>query len=59
MDIFEPFVSTKNEGVGLGLSIVKKIIEQHNAIITANNDSGAVFTITFEAVSASNKRLAA
>ncbi len=58
-DLFEPFVTTKNEGVGLGLSIVKRLIEQHKGTIEAANDNGAIFTITFPSLTASNKRLAA
>ncbi len=33
-------------GSGLGLSIVKAIIERHGGSITAHNDGGAVFVIT-------------
>jgi signal transduction histidine kinase len=36
-------------GSGLGLSIVKAIIERHGGTITARNDGGAVFEITLPA----------
>ena len=32
-------------GSGLGLSIVKAIVEQHGGTVTAHNDGGAVFEI--------------
>lgn len=46
-DIFEPFVSSKDHsGMGVGLNIAKKIIEEQNGVITAyNEDNGAVFEI--------------
>src|SRR5262245_52173332 len=45
--IFEPFVSTKETGMGLGLSICKRIVEAHAGSIAAENGSGAgaVFTV--------------
>jgi nitrogen fixation/metabolism regulation signal transduction histidine kinase len=35
--IFEPYVTTKSRGTGLGLPIVKKIIEEHSGSIEINN----------------------
>jgi signal transduction histidine kinase len=47
--IFEPFVSTKETGLGLGLSICKRIVEAHEGEIQAANrpEDGAVFTVSF------------
>lgn len=45
--IFEPFFSAKEEGSGLGLSIVKRIIDEHGGEINVQSEEGhgAIFTI--------------
>lgn len=45
--LFEPFVTSRPEGTGLGLAVVRRILEQHNASISAQNHNGAVFEIVF------------
>ena len=45
--VFEPFFTAKEEGVGLGLSIVKRIIDEHGGLIKIDNayPKGTVVTI--------------
>ena len=47
--IFNPFVTTKKTGVGLGLSIVSKIVDEHHGTIRLENGdrNGAGFVIFF------------
>ncbi|MCL5670735.1 MAG: ATP-binding protein [Acidobacteria bacterium] len=47
--VFNPFFTTKNEGVGLGLSIVSKIVDDHGGWIRVqpNSENGACFRVFF------------
>jgi signal transduction histidine kinase len=48
--IFNPFVTTKKTGVGLGLSIVSKIVDEHHGLIQlATGTPGACFVLFFPA----------
>ncbi|AKO63929.1 hypothetical protein VI34_02855 [Methylophilales bacterium MBRSG12] len=49
INIFEPYVTTKKTGTGLGLAVVKKIIDEHDGSITIKNNksSGANVEIHF------------
>jgi C4-dicarboxylate-specific signal transduction histidine kinase len=46
-EVFEPFFTSKAEGMGMGLSIARTIIEAHKGLISAKNrdHGGASFTI--------------
>jgi two-component system, NtrC family, sensor histidine kinase HydH len=52
--IFNPFVTTKKTGVGLGLSIVSKIMDGHHGFVRIENGSagrGACFVLFFPTAS--------
>lgn len=44
--IFEPYFSLKEEGTGLGLCMVKKLIENHNGTVNFNSEEGQGTTFT-------------
>jgi C4-dicarboxylate-specific signal transduction histidine kinase len=46
--VFEPFVTTKTNGIGIGLTIAGTIVEAHGGRMEAHNnpDGGATFTVT-------------
>jgi signal transduction histidine kinase len=45
--IFDPFITSKHTGTGLGLTITHDIIEQHHGRIQAENspEGGAIFSV--------------
>ena len=45
-DIFDPFISSKSTGSGLGLTVVSKIMSDHGGLIEyLRSDSRTTFTL--------------
>ncbi|MEW9584709.1 PAS domain S-box protein [Paraburkholderia sp. DGU8] len=46
--LFQPFLTSKAKGMGIGLAVSRSIIEAHDGILTARNnlDQGATFSLT-------------
>jgi len=44
--IFEPYFTTKKLGIGLGLALTKRVLEEHGGAISAASERGAGTTIT-------------
>ena len=55
-DIFDPFFTTKSSGMGLGLSISRRIIEVHGGDLqlTKTGSNGCTFEITLPSVATSD-----
>lgn len=49
--VFLPFVSTKADGLGLGLAIVRRIVEEHGGSVSCRSEpgAGAVFVVRLPA----------
>lgn len=56
--LFQPFVSGKETGLGMGLVISRRIVENHGGTIAAANppEGGACFTIVFPADTQTSSR---
>jgi len=49
--VFEPYFTTRGEGTGLGLAVVKSVVELHGGTVTVRCEpgEGAVFRIIIPA----------
>jgi len=45
--VFEPFLTTKSDGLGMGLAISKTIIQNHGGSIFARNNENRGATFSF------------
>ena len=39
-EVFKPFFTTKSKGSGLGLAITRRIVEDHDGVISVTSDPG-------------------
>jgi nitrogen fixation/metabolism regulation signal transduction histidine kinase len=55
---FEPYVTTKSRGTGLGLAVVKKIADEHEARVELRNRDEGGATVSFLFTKAARRQLA-
>ncbi len=56
--VFDPFVSGKENGTGLGLALASKIISDHDGWISVDSSPGnTVFTISLAAINVKNNSI--
>jgi signal transduction histidine kinase len=55
---FEPFFSTKKQGLGMGLAIVRTIVEGHHGSVQVENQKGggAIFRVQLPTAAADSLR---
>jgi two-component system sensor histidine kinase DctS len=56
LQLFNPFFTTRAEGMGLGLSLCRTVVEQHGGVLlfTPNRPQGTVFTFTLPTLASPN-----
>jgi signal transduction histidine kinase len=57
-ELFAPFVTTKSHGLGIGLTIVRAIVDAHGGTVAARNnpEGGATFAVTLRYSEATERR---